>query len=518
MAIDHTGGLGPGSHLGRYVVVRRIGSGGMGDVYEGQHVELRKRVAIKTLRPDRARDPEARARFLREGQAAVRVRHENVVEVLDVGTHDDVPYLVMEFLEGLDLAAWIARQGAMPPETVTEMMLPVLAAVAAAHEEGVLHRDLKPSNIFLARTRDGGLQPKVVDFGISWVASEQDGGVTSANVLLGTPAYMSPEQTRGAREVSAASDQYALGAILYECVTGRSAFEPGPVLAMALKVSQGQFPRPRALRPELDPAFEAVILRAMALDASQRFASVRELGRALLPFAGARGRMLWETVFDGAARGAGVRVEGVGSLVPPRSPTTLGSSVQERALARGNRARDYRIPLVLLAVLIGMLTTFAGVTLARGRRTATASRYDVSITAEPASAAFTLDGENAGAGALHRAFTADGTAHVLTVSAPGYAPQEVMFVNAPPRETRVVLRAHPSEAPREERAAGTQPTTPVVVTPPVVTNATHLATPPRHRHVNERPAAVRPVTRAAGVPAGGARGVMGTNGVGIRKG
>jgi hypothetical protein len=193
--------------------------------------------------------------------------------------------------------------------------------------------------------------------------------------------------------------------------------------------------------------------------------------------------------------------------------------VQERAaLARGERRRDSRIPLTLLAVLIGALATCAGVKIARAPRAVTASRYDVSIAAEPASAVFTLDGESAGAGVFHRAFAADGTAHVVTVTAPGYGPHEVMFVNAPPRETRVVLRARPGESPPAERVATGQPTTPVVIAPPAMTNNTHGAANARRRRVNERPAVGRPETGSAGVPGGGAQGAVGTNGVRNLKG
>jgi len=434
-----------GERFGKYAIVRRVGVGGMGDVYEGRHVELEKRVAIKTLRRDRAGDPEARARFHREGTAAARVRHPHAVEVFDVGEADGTPYLVMEFLEGEDLAAWLAREGPRPPAEIADVMLPVLAAVAAAHDEGVLHRDLKPANVFLARTRDGEVLPKVVDFGVSSIASVQQlGAITHSHAIVGTPAYMSPEQTQGMRDLTAASDQYALGVIAYECATGRLPVEPGPVLGMLLRIGQGQFAPPRAVRPELPVEFERVILRAMALDPAQRFASVRELGRALLPFAGER------AVPSGGARALGARV-----------------------------------PIALAAVIGGAALAWAVVP--RGGAGRARGSYEVALEAQPATARFELDGVAVGVGALRRAFVADGAQHVVTVSAPGYAPQEVVFVDAPPTSARVVL------TPRAVAPVVAAPTVvaPTVVAPVVAVPAVTARPLERGRGVRREPR-VRP--------------------------
>src|SRR3954468_6640052 len=157
--------LPPGTELGRYQITRLMGRGGMGAVYEGTHRDLKKRVAIKTLHPSVAATPGARARFLREGEAASRIRHPNVVDVTDVGTEKGIAYLVMEFLEGEDLSALLGRAGALPFAESVDLMLPVFAAIAVAHHEGVIHRGLKPENIFLARERHGRPEPKVQDFG-----------------------------------------------------------------------------------------------------------------------------------------------------------------------------------------------------------------------------------------------------------------------------------------------------------------------------------------------------------------
>src|SRR5690242_8136618 len=195
-----------GTWLGKYQVVRLIGEGGMGAVYEGVHVGIGKKVAIKVMSPDLVADPDARARFLREAQLTSRVRHPHAVDVTDVGSEAGQTFLVMELLEGEDLASFIQWRGALPLEQAADIMLAVAAAVAAAHDEGIIHRDLRPHNIFLSQTRDGVLVPKVVDFGISKGALDPHPAVEPAPAavmapavkttvgLLGSPGYLAPEQ------------------------------------------------------------------------------------------------------------------------------------------------------------------------------------------------------------------------------------------------------------------------------------------------------------------------------------
>src|SRR3954470_11817771 len=149
-----------GSRAGKYEIVRIIGAGGMGVVYEALHLELKKRVALKTLHPEYAQNALAQQRFVREGEAASRIRHPNVVDVTDLGEHEGVPFLVMEYLEGMDLGAYITDKARLPLGETLDSRVPVAAAVAAGHDEGVIHRDLKPHNIFLARGRHGAMHPK----------------------------------------------------------------------------------------------------------------------------------------------------------------------------------------------------------------------------------------------------------------------------------------------------------------------------------------------------------------------
>jgi TolB-like protein len=278
-----------GAVLGRYRLGRLLGEGGMGAVYEATHEDLGKRVAIKTLHVHYVSQPDARQRFLQEGQAAARIRHAHVADVYDVGIDGDHPYLVIELLEGEDLASFMEREGPLSVQAIADLLVPVVAAVAAAHDQGVLHRDLKPKNIFLCTDRTG-IRPKVLDFGISKLitSTPEPSPPTGTGVVLGTPHYMSPEQAQGAKDIDWRSDQYSIGVILYESVTGRRPMHDAPLHALLHRTVQGDFPPPRQLRPGLPSAFEALILKAMARRADARFATTRALGVELLGYASAR--------------------------------------------------------------------------------------------------------------------------------------------------------------------------------------------------------------------------------------
>jgi serine/threonine protein kinase len=291
----------PGASVGRYVVGRLIGSGAMAAVYEARQVDLEKRVALKVLHAHVALRIDVVQRFVLEARAAARLSHPHVVVISDRGSHCGIPFFAMELLEGEPLTKLLARKGPLSLPRLAEVMLPVVSAVAAAHDARVLHRDLKPDNVFLDERRKRALQSVLLDFGISKVdAGGPAKPLTGAGELLGTPAYMSPEQVReGMGRFDARSDQYALGVMLHECTTGKLPFRDQPSLdALFATIVRGGAPPPSSFRPELPREFDAVVLRAMSVEPADRFPSVLELGRALLAFADPRTRAVWGEEFE----------------------------------------------------------------------------------------------------------------------------------------------------------------------------------------------------------------------------
>ncbi len=272
---------------GKYLVSGIIGSGGMGVVVAAKHLMLDQRVALKFLLPRALSNPDAKARFIREAKAVARLRGNHVARVFDTGVMGGgAPYIAMELLDGKDLGQVLAERGALPLDEAVDTVLQACEAVAEAHREGIVHRDLKPQNLFVTQSVLGEPLIKVLDFGISKVIEEGDAGLLTATAnLMGSPAYMPPEQMRSAKNVSFASDLWSLGVILYEVVTGRLPFEGSNVPELCVKVTSDEPIDPIVLRPELPKGLRDVILRLLRKDPKQRFASVAELAAALQPFA-----------------------------------------------------------------------------------------------------------------------------------------------------------------------------------------------------------------------------------------
>jgi serine/threonine protein kinase len=289
-----------GSTFGNYVVHECIGQGAMGNVYRAEHALLEKAVALKVLDSSLLQSTDARQRFLREGQAAAAIKHPNVVDITDVGVFEGTPYLVMELLEGEDLQIHLQRREQLSEREIASLLIPIAAALGAAHDRGVIHRDLKPSNIFLSRGPDGEVIPKILDFGISKIAralAKTDFQSTPFDQLMGSPLYLPPEAVRGCRDLTAKSDQYSLGVVLYECATGRPPFAADSLLGILSQIAAGDFVKPTRLRPDISAGMEYAILRALDPDPGLRYDHVRDLGRELLEVAGTRTQMLWGRTF-----------------------------------------------------------------------------------------------------------------------------------------------------------------------------------------------------------------------------
>lgn len=280
---------------GKYQLERVLGRGGAGIVVRARNLDLDEPVALKFLRPEVAELPEVVARFAREAKSAVSIKNEHVCKVLDVGTlPNGAPYMVMEYLEGLDLYRVMRDRGALPIADAVEYILQVCEALSLAHARGIVHRDVKPENIFLLEPAEGLPYVKVLDFGISKAALtagvSQDSIIKTAS-LLGTPAYMSPEQIRATGSVDARTDIWALGIVLYEILTAKAAFSAESVPQMAAAILE-QEPEPiRKLRPDIPAGLAAVIGRCLSKDRNDRPRDIAELANDLLPFAPKRSRL-----------------------------------------------------------------------------------------------------------------------------------------------------------------------------------------------------------------------------------
>lgn len=285
--------LQPGSVLaGKYRIERQLGEGGMGVVLAAQHTQLEQRVAIKVLRPAALSSPEAVARFLGEARAAARLRSEHAVRVFDVGTLDSgEPYMVMEHLEGEDLASRVARSGPMPWQQALDAVLQACEAVAEAHSLGIIHRDLKPGNLFLVQRPDGSGRIKVLDFGISKMsgAESSGGAVTRTGTLMGSPLYMSPEQMRSSKQVDARSDIWSIGALFYELLSGSPPFEGESLPQVCTRVLEGQMEPLERRVPGVPPLLSQAIQRCLEKDPERRFPDLADFARALAPLATGHG-------------------------------------------------------------------------------------------------------------------------------------------------------------------------------------------------------------------------------------
>ncbi len=273
----------------RYHVLRKLGEGGMGQVYLAEHVKMGRKSAVKVMNPGMVHDADAISRFNREASNASRINHPNVAAVYDFGeTGEGLIYLAMEFVEGPPLTKLIEQQGALPPLRAAEIARQAADALAVAHDMGIVHRDLKPDNIMIAKNRDGSDLVKVVDFGIAKAADNEAQKVTKTGLVVGTPEYMSPEQLAGDK-LDGRSDIYSLGLVAFNMLTGKLPF-PSESAQEAMIMRLTDKPKPLSeMKPDVawTPEVQAVMDKALERDANLRYQSAAQFGRELFKAVGA---------------------------------------------------------------------------------------------------------------------------------------------------------------------------------------------------------------------------------------
>jgi eukaryotic-like serine/threonine-protein kinase len=356
--------LSAGTIVGRYSIVRRLGAGGMGAVYEAQHVELGKQVALKVMLPELSAKGDMVRRFMNEARAAARIGHPGIIEVFDLGVDGSLAYIAMEKLEGEELQARIQRDGQLSVPWVIRIGMEMADAIEAAHESGIVHRDLKPANVFLARRGRQQDLVKILDFGIAKLTQSDSGGFeTSTGAIFGTPLYMAPEQFRDSKQVDRRTDVYAIGAILYHALAGAPPFR-GPTLPELIYQITAVAPPPIAsVRSDVPEWLDRVLSRALAKEAGERFQKARELADALAFGSGSAPR-----VDPFAATGMAPPAERSASSAPARSNSQLSGPANHqtgdissysstRNPEARSRTRAYSVGAVAV-VLSGSLMAF----------------------------------------------------------------------------------------------------------------------------------------------------------------
>ena len=364
----------PGQVIGeRYRIDASIGEGGMGIVCRATHLGLETPVAIKLIRPDYKDDLEFVRRFLNEARRAAALKSDRIARVHDVGQLDSgEPYLVMEYLEGIELEQYLLLHGPLAPIDAVNVVLQICEGLAEAHACGIVHRDIKPSNAFLVRRVDGRFSVKILDFGISKQLIDGSTSITNKDQSLGSPQYMSPEQMLDPSSVDHRSDIWSLGVLLFELLVGKRPFDGATVPEVCAKVLTAPVPEPCAERPGIDPELEAIVLRCLAKNPAERFADVTLLGHALGRWAciHAQEAHIVETTafFDGAPAG---HIDDFGSLAPfsgdagDDDPHDDDGGERPSSYRRGRRARwvgwaALAVVVVLAAFGVGRSTLAVG--------------------------------------------------------------------------------------------------------------------------------------------------------------
>ena len=459
---------------GKYRIERVIGRGGMGVVVAARHLVLDEQVAIKFLSDQAWMNGEVVARFEREARAAVKIKSEHVVRVIDVGRlASGAPFMVMEFLQGEDLSNRLVQHGPLPIAQAADFVLHACVALAGAHAAGIVHRDIKPGNLFCTQGSDGELLVKVLDFGISKLteAATREGGlsVTKTSAVLGSPLYMSPEQIKSSKDVDGRTDVWSLGVVLFELVTGQVPFPGESFGEVAIKIATQAPPPLVQFRRDVPVGLDAVIGRCLEKERQNRYASVGELALALARFASVRGQVAVDRISRISLSSSGralVLKDSAALSAPARSaeppPSLGGSSRQSNPMPEtvsawdgGGERRSNRRAVVGTTAVIALALGVVGAAVFRHNLVPATEASASSVAAPPAPVVPTA--------------TAPVTA--TTPAAPVVAP-------APP-DTAPAVAAAPtakpepaaSPEPAKRPASGRRPTRP----PAPVATPTHVA-------------------------------------------
>jgi len=329
---DRAGALEPGTMVGEYRVDRALGAGAFGAVYAGEQPLIGKKVAIKVLHRELSSDPEVVSRFVAEARAVNRIRHRNIIDIFSFGQIDGQHYFVMELLDGLTLQELLDREGRLGVARALPILRGIADGLDAAHEAGVTHRDLKPENVFLAAQKDGSYFPKLLDFGVAKLVTEDRAHRTGTGIAIGTPRYMAPEQTRG-KNVDHRADVYALGVVIHEALTGRPPFDGTSVMDVLIKHATDPPPPMSSVRADLPPELDAPVLAMLAKRANARPSSAGGAVAALVEVARSLGLDREE------APGAPAPVPGRSAArgAPARARAAVGTTVKKPAAGRAER-------------------------------------------------------------------------------------------------------------------------------------------------------------------------------------
>ena len=476
----------------RYRILRAIGEGGMGTVFEAEHTGVGRKVAVKVLHADVAGTHAILERFQLEARSAAAIGHDNIIDVLDFGIHDQSPFMVMEFLKGESLSERLTRIGHLEVGHATYILNQVLSALDAAHAVGIVHRDLKPDNVFLVQKAGFPDFVKLLDFGIAKLKSDDDGGasksMTQTGAVLGTPHYMAPEQALAKRDLDRRVDVYAAGAMLYEMLTGVVPFDAPSEAELLMEIAYRMHPivAPSAIVATVPAAMDAIVTKAMEKERAARFQTATEFAEAIAPFVQSPTAA---AIADGTSR-LKVVLRPTDATSSGNAVTSIGQGVPAMTgdFSPAPRARSPMLAIGIVSALVvaGGIAAFAFMHRSTGTTPVTASRPAPAVAPPPPSTAIadpeahidlenvpddavvTLDDqpESGRHLALHR-----GSQHTLRVRAPGREDFTSTF-NADRDRSIVIAMAARAEPPPPANNNGGTPT---VVAPSQHPSASHGA-------------------------------------------